>query len=53
MHLKVVKKIILAINIVRGCGSMKIGVDCDGVLTVYMSKYIFEYGEIWFKKKTG
>lgn len=29
---------------------MKIGVDCDGVLTD-MSKYIFEYGEIWFKRK--
>lgn len=29
---------------------MKIGVDCDGVLTD-MSAYIFEYGEKYFKRK--
>lgn len=31
---------------------MIIGVDCDGVLTD-MSKYIYEYGEKWFKRKPG
>lgn len=29
---------------------MKIGIDCDGVLTD-MSEYIYEYGEKWFKRK--
>lgn len=29
---------------------MKIGIDCDGVLTD-MSAYIYEYGEKWFKRK--
>lgn len=29
---------------------MKIGIDCDGVLTD-MSEYIYKYGEKWFKRK--
>lgn len=29
---------------------MRIGIDCDGVLTD-MTQFIYEYGEKWFKKK--